>query len=212
MKVVLRGRQLACERDERELFKDLDLSVADGDMLRIEGPNGSGKTSLLKILTAQLVPNSGALEWHGRPLPRVRDDYLRSLLYIGHTPGVTASLTAQENLEWAAALAGRHANAAVIERALANAGLYGFETVPAGQLSAGQQRRVALARLELIPRPLWILDEPFTALDRAGVDWLEQRLLAHRDAGGAIVLTTHHDFIASQYMRTVRLGAAYAAA
>lgn len=207
MRVDLRGHHLACERDERELFKGFELNVVDGVMLRIEGPNGSGKTSLLKMLSGQLLPASGKLEWHGRALSRVRESYLSALLYIGHTPGVGESLTAQENLEWSAALAGLRASSAAINQALANVALYGFEDVAASQLSAGQQRRIALARLELIARPLWILDEPFTALDREGVAWLEQRLLAHRDAGGAVIMTTHHAFRADDGVQTIRLGA-----
>lgn len=212
MKVALRGRRLTCERDERELVENLDLAVNDGEILRIEGPNGSGKTSLLKILTGQLLPTSGSLAWHGRSLTKVRGEYLETLLFIGHAPGVTASLTAKENLRWSAALADIRVDDAAVEHALANVGLYGFEDVPAGQLSAGQQRRIALARLELIPRPLWILDEPFTALDRAGVGWLQERILTHRAAGGAIVLTTHHEFALDERVRTVQLGVVHGCA
>ncbi|WP_110685143.1 cytochrome c biogenesis heme-transporting ATPase CcmA [Salinicola aestuarinus] len=212
MTVALTGRGLACERDERELLHGLDLDVVDGTLLRIEGPNGSGKTSLLKMLTGQLAPTAGTLSWRGQPLARARADYRTALLYLGHEPGVTTSLTAMENLAWSAALADLCVDAAAIEAALQTVGLYGFEDLPAGQLSAGQRRRIALARLELIPRPLWILDEPFTALDRAGVAWLEQRLLAHRDAGGAVVLTTHHEFAPTACIERLRLGATHAAA
>lgn len=204
--VSLRATRLACERDDRWLFRSLDLSVEDGDILRIEGANGSGKTTLLKLLTGQLPPTEGSLEWHGESLAKSREAFLAQLLYIGHAPGVSTALTAQDNLAWSAAMAGIKTSAAEIERALGAVGLAGFEDLPARQLSAGQQRRIALARLELIPRPLWILDEPFTAIDRDGVAWLEQRLIAHGDAGGAVVMTTHHTFHANDRVDSLLLG------
>ncbi|GHB20692.1 cytochrome c biogenesis heme-transporting ATPase CcmA [Salinicola rhizosphaerae] len=208
MRVALDARDLACERDDRWLFEALELQVRDGDMLRIEGANGSGKTTLLKILTGQLSPQAGKLEWHGEPLRRVKDTFLRSLLFIGHAPGVAAALNGQQNLAWSAAVAGVEAPSRAIDQALAGVGLAGFEDVPAAQLSAGQQRRIALARLALIPRPLWILDEPFTAIDKDGVGWLEQRLVDHADRGGAVIMTTHHTFQANDRVNSVLLGAA----
>lgn len=208
MNVALNARQLACERDDRWLFESLDLHVGDGDILRIEGANGSGKTTLLKMLTAQLSPQAGTLTWHGRPLARARDAFFRALLYIGHAPGVAAALTAEENLSWSAAMAGIKASPAEIERSLAAVGLAGFENLPAQQLSAGQQRRIALARLELMKRPLWILDEPFTAIDRDGVAWLERRIATHCEEGGAVILTTHHTFQANDRVTSVVLGVA----
>lgn len=208
MNVVLDARRLACERDDRRLFENLELRVRDGDILRIEGANGSGKTTLLKILTGQLPPQDGWLGWHGEPLRRRQEPFRRSLLYIGHEPGVATALSAQQNLAWSVAMAGIVASPAAIDRALENVGLAGFEDLPAGQLSAGQRRRIALARLELIPRPLWILDEPFTAIDRDGVAWLERRLMAHGDSGGAVVLTTHHTFQANDRVDSVLLGTA----
>ncbi|WP_425353327.1 cytochrome c biogenesis heme-transporting ATPase CcmA [Salinicola lusitanus] len=208
VKVSLRASRLACERDDRWLFRALDLRVEDGDILRIEGANGSGKTTLLKLLTGQLPPTEGRIEWHGEPLARSREAFLSQLLYVGHAPGVSAALTAQENLAWAAAMAGVRAPVPDLERALEAVGLAGFEDIPARQLSAGQRRRIALARLELVPRPLWILDEPFTAIDREGVAWLERRLVAHGDAGGAVVMTTHHTFHANGRVDSLLLGEA----
>tara|TARA_B100000678_G_scaffold191475_1_gene160137 strand:+ start:1174 stop:1809 length:636 start_codon:yes stop_codon:yes gene_type:complete len=206
--VSLQARQLACERDGRWLFRSLDLRVEDGDILRIEGANGSGKTTLLKLLTGQLPASEGVIEWHGQSLASVREPFLDRLLYLGHMPGVSGALSAQENLAWFAAMAGVKARPDAIEAALDAVGLAGFEDLPARQLSAGQQRRIALARLELVPRPLWILDEPFTAIDRDGVAWLECRLLDHARAGGAVVMTTHHTFQANDRVDSLVLGGA----
>lgn len=204
----LEGRGLACERDDRWLFRGLDLRVGPGEVVRVEGPNGSGKTTLLKILAGQLPPQAGELAWCERPLHRVRTEYLANLLYLGHAPGVKTALTALENLAWYQALHGERGDATKRLAALEAFGLRGFEDVPAAQLSAGQQRRIALSRLELTPRPLWILDEPFTAIDREGVAALETRLWAHAEAGGGVILTTHHALSGQGALRRVGLGEA----
>lgn len=201
----LQARRLACERDDRVLFHDLELDVEPGQVVRIEGPNGSGKTTLLKILSGQLGDYQGELFWSGAPLHTVRDAFLANLLYLGHSPGIKGALTALENLAWHQALAGEPGDQRGRMTALAEIGLTGFEDVPCFQLSAGQQRRVALARLTLIPRPLWVLDEPFTAIDKEGVAALEQRLLAHARQGGSVILTTHHDLAPLGDIRRVRL-------
>lgn len=206
MSLRLQARKLACERDDRWLFRDLDLEIRGGEILRVEGPNGSGKTTLLKILSGQLMDYQGTLFWQDMPLRHARQDFLASLLYLGHAPGIKAALTPLENLAWYQALAGVGGAEAQRMSALEAAGLRGFEDLPAGQLSAGQQRRVALARLELTPRPLWVLDEPFTAIDREGVADLETRLAAHVRNGGGVVLTTHQALEVSVPMRRVRLG------
>ena len=206
MTVCLEARGLACERDDRWLIRGLDLRVAPGEVLRVEGPNGSGKTTLLKILSGQLSDYHGELTWNGRPMRRVRTAFLANLLYLGHAPGVKTALTPLENLAWYQALSGERGSDAERLAALDDIGLGGFEDIPAAQLSAGQQRRVALARLALMPRPLWILDEPFTAIDRQGVNALEKRLQAHAHAGGSVILTTHHELPALGEMRSVTLG------
>lgn len=206
MSLRLQARRLACERDDRWLFHDLDLEVRAGEILRVEGPNGSGKTTLLKILSGQLMDHEGEVLWNDAPLRRVRRDFLASLLYLGHAPGVKATLTPLENLAWYQALAGEHGDEPTRLAALERVGLVGFEDLPAAQLSAGQQRRVALARLELTPRPLWVLDEPFTAIDRDGVAALEARLEAHTARGGAVLVTTHHELRASAGLRRLSLG------
>lgn len=210
MSLRLQARKLACERDDRWLFRDLDLTLEAGEILRIEGPNGSGKTTLLKILSGQLSAYEGELSWCGKPMRQVRRDFLANLIYLGHAPGVKAALTPLENLAWYQALAGEKASGKpghqVRMVALEEIGLGGFEDVPAGQLSAGQQRRVALARLELIPRALWVLDEPFTAIDQSGVAALEMRLAEHVNRGGSVLVTTHHVLKATARLRSVRLG------
>ncbi|EBX9004062.1 cytochrome c biogenesis heme-transporting ATPase CcmA, partial [Salmonella enterica subsp. enterica serovar Hvittingfoss] len=150
------------------------------------GGNGAGKTTLLRLLTGLARPDGGEVYWQGEPLRRVRDSFHRSLLWIGHQPGIKTRLTARENLHFF-----HPGDGARLPEALAQAGLAGFEDVPVAQLSAGQQRRVALARLWLTRAALWVLDEPFTAIDVNGVARLTRRMAAHTAQGGMVILTTH---------------------
>ncbi|WP_044870361.1 cytochrome c biogenesis heme-transporting ATPase CcmA [Pseudomonas sp. LFM046] len=182
---------LACERDWRLLFERLDLQLARGEMLQVAGPNGSGKTSLLRLLCGLMQPTAGEVRLNGKPLASQRSELARNLLWIGHAAGIKGLLTAEENLRWLCALH-QPANREAIWQALDAVGLRGFEDVPCHTLSAGQQRRVGLARLYLDAPPLWILDEPFTALDKQGVAQLEVHLARHCEHGGLVVFTTHH--------------------
>jgi heme exporter protein A len=189
---MLEVKQLSCERDDRVLFENLSFSMTSGEVLQIEGQNGSGKTTLLRILSGLSEAFTGKIYWRNQDVETERDDFFQSLLYVGHLAGVKATLTAEENLAWMMRLA-PHLNQLTLHQALEKVGLYGFEDVPCHSLSAGQQRRVSLARLYLSSAPLWILDEPFTALDKKGVAEKEALIAQHVHAGGLVILTTHHN-------------------
>lgn len=184
---------LACERDWRLLFSQLNLSLNPGQMLQVSGPNGSGKTSLLRLLAGLMQPTAGKILFQGEELSRQRAQMSQNTLWIGHAAGVNGLLTPQENLAWLCALQ-HQATGDQIVQALSLVGLKRFADMPTHSLSAGQQRRVALARLHLPSAPkLWILDEPFTALDRQAVADLEGHLVQHCEQGGMVIFTTHHE-------------------
>ncbi|MCT4707052.1 cytochrome c biogenesis heme-transporting ATPase CcmA [Enterobacteriaceae bacterium H11S18] len=197
---MLDAVNLSCTRDDRTLFSALSFTVSAGEMVQVAGANGAGKTSLLRILAGLSQAEEGEVRWQGEPLQRARDEFHQDLLWLGHQPGIKAALTAIENLNFF------HGDAPVEQRweALAQAGLVGFEDVPVNQLSAGQQRRVALARLWLSSAKLWILDEPFTAIDVAGVEKLTQQMVRHTEAGGMVILTTHQP-LALAFVRQIVL-------
>ncbi|NBB12814.1 cytochrome c biogenesis heme-transporting ATPase CcmA [Pseudomonas sp. SLFW] len=188
---VLEAVALACERDWRLLFQHFDLRLTAGDMVQISGPNGSGKTSLLRLLSGLMQPTAGEVLLGGQPLARQRHALAQHLLWIGHAAGIKDLLTPVENLTWLCALH-QSADTDALWHALEAVGLRGFEDVQCHTLSAGQKRRVALARLYLPGPGLWMLDEPFTALDKQGVAQLEAHLADHCEQGGVVVLTTHH--------------------
>lgn len=189
---LLELRNLHCERDERLLFSGLNLILRAGAIIQVEGPNGSGKTTLLRLLTTTSVDFDGDILWRGQPLGQVKLDYLNHLLFVGHLPGVKKALSPRENLAWFSGMNSGHQRCSV-EEALSEVGLFGFEDVPCYHLSAGQLRRVALARLFLTPAQVWVLDEPFTAIDKQGVANLERLMSEHAAGGGCVVLTTHQE-------------------
>jgi heme exporter protein A len=191
---MLEARGLECVRGERTLFTALDLDVREGELLRVGGANGAGKTSLLRILCGLSAPERGEVRWRGRGIGTLREEFWRELVYIGHAPALKDDLTAAENLLIACTLAGNKVDEDQAHRALGEVGLRGCECLPARSLSQGQRRRVALARLALSERsPLWILDEPFTALDAAAVDTLRGVLERQLGRGAMVVYTTHQD-------------------
>ena len=180
----------------------MSFTLNAGEWVQITGSNGAGKTTLLRLLTGLSRPDAGEVLWQGQPLHQVRDSYHQNLLWIGHQPGIKTRLTALENLHFYH----RDGDAAQCLEALAQAGLAGFEDIPVNQLSAGQQRRVALARLWLTRATLWILDEPFTAIDVNGVDRLTQRMAQHTEQGGIVILTTHQQLnVAESKIRRISL-------
>ena len=187
--LLLEARGLTCCRGNRTLFADLDLSLAAGEMLEVHGPNGSGKTTLLRVLCTLTAPESGEIRWRGRALPGQRESFLAALRYVGHQDGIKPALSVRENLEAAARLAGGRAGDG--QAALRRFGLAALADTPARALSAGQRRRAALARLLLCKAALWVLDEPFTALDEEGAALMQDLLARQVAGGGAVLLSTH---------------------
>lgn len=187
--MLLSARQLSCVRQDRVLFEQLDLQLHAGEVLQIAGKNGAGKSSLLRILSGLSEPEDGEVCYQQLPLAQSADDYADNLCFIGHLAGVQPQLTALENLQfWRACFALKSADDWAL---LATLGLAGLEDIPCQQLSAGQQRRVSLARLWLTSAQIWILDEPFTALDQSAIAALTARIAAHCSQGGAVLLTSH---------------------
>jgi len=198
--LCLSGRDLFCERDDRVLFDGLNFEFKAGQIIRIAGPNGAGKSTLMRILLGMSAGYEGRLTWNGKALDKVRYDFNAQLLYLGHQVGIKGSLTPEENLN----ALNPQTNQTNIYKALDKVGLRGFEDLPCQGLSAGQQRRVALARLFIEDKPVWILDEPFTAIDKDGVTELESIIVDHAAKGGLVILTTHHEIAAN--VTTLMLG------
>ncbi|KAF4516375.1 hypothetical protein B566_EDAN000618 [Ephemera danica] len=198
---------VACMRGERELFSGLNFTVTPGLLFAIVGENGSGKSSLLRMLSGLLPSARGVIRWNGTAIDEVHDDYRRHLTYLGHLNGIKDDLTPVENLQISAELFGDDHSATAAREALQAVGLGRHtEGLPTRVLSQGQKRRVALARLWLSKRPVWILDEPFAALDDAGTALLTERLARHLETGGMAVVATHQAVgVRDESLRSLRL-------
>ncbi|MCC7548999.1 MAG: cytochrome c biogenesis heme-transporting ATPase CcmA [Burkholderiales bacterium] len=191
---MLEAVGLACMRGQRRLFGDLNFRVPPGEALWVSGPNGSGKTSLLRMLCTLLAPEAGEVRWRGRPVRSLGEAYRAELVYLGHAPAVKDDLSGLENLRFALAQEGRRVSEAALVDALRSFGLAGREDLPARVLSQGQRRRVSLARLLFCgDRPLWILDEPLTALDAQAVELVRALISGHLGRDGLVVLTSHQE-------------------
>jgi heme exporter protein A len=187
----LEMRDLGCVRGRRSLFRGINAALLPGQLLRVVGANGAGKTSLLRMLCGLLAPAQGQVLWQGQPVHKVREEFHRQLIYLGHAAALKDDLSPLENLQVATRLGGASPDEAAGRQALADAGLRGREQVPVRILSQGQRRRAALARLPLGRAALWVLDEPFNALDTAATAWLLGLIEAHLRSGGLVVLTSH---------------------
>lgn len=200
-------KNLECVRGDRRLFRELDFELAAGQLLYLKGHNGSGKTTLMRALCGLLLPTEGEISWQGKNIRELDDEYRRSVLYIGHKNGIKDDLTGIENLQFSCKLDGVDISEQQAWDALEKIGLRGHEDLPARVLSQGQRRRVCLARLLVNKAPLWILDEPFTALDVAAVALLQSLIREHLEAGGTVVLTTHQSVdLLEEHSQTLQLG------
>lgn len=190
---MLKVSDLECVRGERSLFKDVNFSLEAGELLQVNGPNGSGKTSLLRMLCGLATPAHGEISWLGDNIRSLDEGYYNSITYLGHLNGVKDNLNAIENLRISSALAGNGIDESEAYIALQKMGLVGRETLPVKVLSQGQRRRVTLARLLVSSTVLWILDEPLVALDTSAVLLVKSILEQHLIKGGMVVMTTHQD-------------------
>lgn len=191
---MFEARELEAARGGATLFRDLGFTLKPGGLLRVSGANGSGKTSLLRILCGLLTPVAGEVRWQGENIHALREEYWKQLAYVGHANALKDDLTVMENLMVACALAGLSLTAARARAALERFGLAGRGGLPVKALSQGQRRRAALARLLASETlPLWILDEPFAALDAAAVELVQTVAGEHLTRGGMVVLTTHQE-------------------
>ena len=204
---MLEVNNLECIRGDRSLFTGLEFNLGAGELLHLQGHNGSGKTTLLRTLCGLIAPSEGEVIWKGKNIRRQREEYADDMLFLGHLNGIKADLTALENLRILCKLDGLDISEKELWQVLEKMGLYGHEDLPVRVLSQGQKRRVSLARLLLSRSPIWLLDEPFTALDKAAVDFLQTVVAEHIKKGGLVILTTHQDVaLTSGKVKNLRLG------
>lgn len=180
-------------RGERLLFEKLSFKLTNGTVLYLQGANGSGKTTLLRTICGLSKPYDGSINWCGENINTLAEDYSKHVLYIGHLPGIKEDLTALENLQFSLTLSGLNISEHNATEVLKMLGLAKGLNLPTRMLSQGQKRRVALVRLWLQDLPLWILDEPFTALDTHATQLLKQKIETFANAGGIVVMTTHQE-------------------
>lgn len=192
---TLTADNLVGVRGDRLLFEKLNFSLSNGTVLYLQGENGSGKTTLLRTICGLSKPYDGAINWCGVNINALAEEYSKHILYIGHLAGIKEDLTALENLQFSLSLSGTDISADNATKVLKMLGLAKGLNLPTRMLSQGQKRRVALARLWLQELPLWILDEPFTALDANASELLKQKIEAFAHDGGIVVLTTHQEVV-----------------
>jgi heme exporter protein A len=190
---MLEATHLGCVRGDRRLFSDLNFSLGPGELLQLTGPNGSGKTSLLRLICGLLTPAEGEIRWQGANIRSLGEEYLAAITYIGHRNGVKDELTAMENVRVSSGLGGTEVNSAAAAEVLKQMGLAGRENLPARMLSEGQRRRVSLARLLVCNTALWVLDEVLTSLDKAAMALVERLIEKHLGLGGMVVVATHQE-------------------
>jgi heme exporter protein A len=203
---MLEVSNLACSRGDHQLFCGLNFSLNPGQIMQVQGANGSGKTSLLRTLCGFLMPDEGDIIWRGESTRELDEDYFAELLYLGHLNAIKDELSALENLCISAGLSGVELEEKEAITALRRMGLRGRELLPTKVLSQGQRRRVALARLLVSDARLWILDEPLTALDVGAVEFIEDLIAEHLARDGMVIFTTHQPLnVAGTEMRTLSL-------
>lgn len=190
---MLEAINLGCIRGDRLLFRDVNFKLAESGLLELRGPNGGGKTSLLRILCGLASPAAGEVRWQGTNIRKLREEYSGELAYVAHLNGVKDEFTALENLLVAGRVAGNELTKAEGEATLARVGLVNQRHLPTRVLSAGQRRRLTLARLLAARAELWLLDEILTSLDDKGVELVRKLITEHIDAGGLAVVATHQD-------------------
>ena len=190
---MLEVRDLECVRGDHRLFRGLNFTLHPGELLHLRGSNGSGKTSLLRTVCGLMAPAAGQVMWLGKNIRSTREQYFADLIYLGHLGAIKGDLSALENLRMALQLAGLPGEEDRLLQAIAKMGLAGREDLPTKVLSAGQKRRVALARLLAYKAKLWVLDEPFNALDVKAVELLKQLIADHVRDDGMVILTTHQE-------------------